>query len=95
MLIAKLNDISIEALRAARGLEYRCPNCKCLMVLKQGRKVIHHFAHKPLFPVSGGVGRLTPIFKQNFFFVMRYAHAAYAPKSNMSLIRCPEIVAPM
>jgi len=50
MLVANLNGYSVDALGAARGLEYRCPSCKHIIVLKQGRQVVHHFAHKP--PIS-------------------------------------------
>ena len=32
---------------ANKGPSYRCPNCGADVILKQGRIVIHHFAHKP------------------------------------------------
>lgn len=35
---------------ATKGPIYHCPGCGQEVVLKQGRRVIHHFAHKP--PVS-------------------------------------------
>lgn len=47
MLIALLNQTRITAAAAERGREYRCPNCSKPLVLKKGRVVIHHFAHKP------------------------------------------------
>lgn len=47
MLVAVLNDQRIDALEAAKGPQYSCPNCRAEVILKQGRIVIHHFAHKP------------------------------------------------
>lgn len=47
MLVAKLNETKIEAFIAQRGPEYRCPSCSGVVVLKKGRMVIDHFAHKP------------------------------------------------
>lgn len=47
MLVASLHSLRIEAEAATRGEDYRCPNCNGELILKQGRKVIHHFAHKP------------------------------------------------
>lgn len=50
MLIALLKGHRIVAARAERGPEYVCPGCGSELILRKGRKVIHHFAHKP--PVS-------------------------------------------
>jgi hypothetical protein len=47
MLIALLNNIRITAADAQRGGAFHCPSCNKLLVLKKGRIVIHHFAHKP------------------------------------------------
>lgn len=47
MLVANLGDTRIDAASAKRGPEYRCPKCSGIVILKQGRKVIEHFAHKP------------------------------------------------
>ena len=47
MLVALLNDQRIDAFEATKGPQYYCPNCKSEVILKQGRIVIHHFAHKP------------------------------------------------
>ena len=47
MLIAELEGNRIDALTAERGPSYFCPKCKGEVVLKKGRKVVHHFAHKP------------------------------------------------
>ncbi|MTH94783.1 competence protein CoiA, partial [Roseibium sp. RKSG952] len=41
------NETRISALAALRGAEYRCPACRGLLILKKGRRVVHHFAHKP------------------------------------------------
>jgi len=46
MLVANLNDKRIEADVAVKGQEFRCPGCNNEVILKQGRIVIHHFAHK-------------------------------------------------
>ena len=47
MLVASHENHRIEAFAASKGLKYFCPNCKSEVILKQGRIVIHHFAHKP------------------------------------------------
>jgi hypothetical protein len=47
MLIALLANQRVEAWGAAKGPIYYCPNCSAEVILKQGRIVIHHFAHKP------------------------------------------------
>ena len=47
MLAAKLIADRINAAIAVRGPEYHCPNCNGIVILKIGRKVIAHFAHKP------------------------------------------------
>lgn len=47
MLVALLADVRIDAAVAQRGPVYLCPKCRSLLILKKGRKVVHHFAHKP------------------------------------------------
>ena len=47
MLVAQLGTERIDAALAERGPEYHCPQCKGIVILKKGRKVIDHFAHKP------------------------------------------------
>lgn len=47
MLIALQDNTRIDAWGASRGLLYRCPNCHDEVILKQGRIVVPHFAHKP------------------------------------------------
>jgi Competence protein CoiA-like family len=47
MLIAELAGVRVEAAEVQRGPVYVCPQCKGVLILKQGRKVIWHFAHKP------------------------------------------------
>ena len=47
MLIALLNNSRVTAAAAQRGGEFHCPSCSKPLVLKKGRVVIHHFAHKP------------------------------------------------
>lgn len=39
--------ISLMAWEAERGVDHRCPACGEAVTLKQGRKVIEHFAHQP------------------------------------------------
>lgn len=47
MLVAELNGCRIDAFSAERGPSYVCPGCRGEVTLKKGRKVVHHFAHKP------------------------------------------------
>lgn len=43
-------DRSVLAETAQRGPQYRCPACGAAVVLKQGRRVLPHFAHRPEQP---------------------------------------------
>lgn len=56
MLIANLENKRIDAVIAQRGPEYRCPKCDGIAILKKGRKVIAHFAHKPPTDCSWAAG---------------------------------------
>jgi competence protein CoiA len=56
MLVARLGDIRIDAADAQRGPAYRCPKCNDIVILRQGRKVIEHFAHKPPTDCSWSTG---------------------------------------
>lgn len=56
MLVALHQEQRVDALGAAKGLQYSCPNCKTEVILKQGRIVIHHFAHKPPTDCSWATG---------------------------------------
>ncbi len=47
MLIAELNGERIDAAVAHRETAFRCPICRELVILRRGRKVVAHFAHKP------------------------------------------------
>jgi ssDNA-binding Zn-finger/Zn-ribbon topoisomerase 1 len=47
MLVARHQDQRIDAFVAEKGPNYVCPNCGSEVVLKKGKIVIHHFAHKP------------------------------------------------
>jgi hypothetical protein len=47
MLVALNQATRIEAWDAEKGPRYRCPNCGSEVVLRKGRIVAHHFAHKP------------------------------------------------
>ena len=47
MLVAMLVRQRIEATEAEKGPEYHCPECRNIVILKKGRILVHHFAHKP------------------------------------------------
>lgn len=47
MLVAHLDGNWIDASDASKGHVYRCPGCAAVVILKKGRIVIDHFAHKP------------------------------------------------
>lgn len=56
MLVAKNCAERVEAATAEKGPVYCCPVCEGEVVLKQGRKVVHHFSHKPSANCEWGVG---------------------------------------
>jgi len=47
ILIAHTDAGRVEAAEAIRGTRHVCPNCLSEVILKRGRIVIAHFAHKP------------------------------------------------
>ncbi len=47
MLVALCEGSRITAAAAERGEAYHCPKCSKPLILKKGRVVVHHFAHKP------------------------------------------------
>ena len=47
MLMALLDDVLVLARDSGKDVTYLCPECRCEVTLKKGRKVVHHFAHKP------------------------------------------------
>jgi hypothetical protein len=47
MLVALIEGNRITAAAAQRGGVFVCPSCNKALVLKKGRVVVHHFAHKP------------------------------------------------
>lgn len=56
MLVALLEQQRIVAAGAKKGPTYYCPGCAQEVILRQGRKVIHHFAHKPPVSCSWAMG---------------------------------------
>ena len=47
MLVALENGRRMEASVAEKGPAYTCPKCAAVVILKKGRVITHHFAHKP------------------------------------------------
>jgi hypothetical protein len=56
MLIGEMQGQRVDAFTAERGAHYFCPNCQAELILKKGRKVVHHFAHKPPTDCSWAAG---------------------------------------
>lgn len=50
VLVAHLGQSRVVAAEVEKGPTYNCPECGQEVILKKGRTVTHHFAHKP--PVS-------------------------------------------
>ena len=59
MLVGLFENRRIDAAEAERGPAYRCPQCRSLLTLKKGRRVIHHFAHRPPTECSWAKGETT------------------------------------
>lgn len=47
MLLAWLDGGRVDAKQARRGAEFECPDCQAPVILRRGRKVVAHFAHRP------------------------------------------------
>ncbi|TCQ02682.1 competence protein CoiA-like protein [Rhizobium sp. PP-F2F-G36] len=47
MLTATHDGLRVDAATSERGPVYLCPKCAREVMLKKGRIVVHHFAHKP------------------------------------------------
>jgi competence protein CoiA len=47
MLVAWHNRQRVEAREAERGETYLCPNCETSLILRRGRIMVPHFAHRP------------------------------------------------
>lgn len=47
MLVAKCDGHRVEAAQAEKGHAFICPSCEHAVILKAGKKVVRHFAHKP------------------------------------------------
>jgi len=43
---ANPDGLLVRAADADRATEYRCPECRSILVLKAGEVVVHHFAHR-------------------------------------------------
>jgi len=56
MLIASLAGQRLDAAEATKGQDYRCPQCDSALILKKGRIIVAHFAHKPPTVCEWGVG---------------------------------------
>ena len=56
MLVALCGGRRVEAATAKRDAMYSCPGCNCEVILKRGRKVCAHFAHKASTDCSGNRG---------------------------------------
>jgi len=68
MLVASLDGNPVEADVAIKGHEYMCPRCKETVILKQGRIVIPHFAHKAKDLCRYAVGETMAHYKAKLFF---------------------------
>ena len=72
MLIANFNGRRIESAVADKGPTYYCPKCRDIVILKKGRIVTHHFAHKPPVHCSWAKGetrghlKAKQLFKEEF-----------------------------
>jgi len=47
VLVAHLENRRVEAVGAQRGADFVCSGCGAPVILRRGRKVVAHFAHRP------------------------------------------------
>lgn len=59
MLVAIAEGLRIEASLAEKGALFTCPKCTAAVILKKGRVVTHHFAHKPPTDCTWAAGETT------------------------------------
>lgn len=80
MLVALMGQTRVIAAAAEKGPDYVCPGCRQPVILRKGRKVIHHFAHRP--PTScnfaSGETHLHLLAKQTFLEFLRNQRGANA-----------------
>jgi len=84
MLVAHIRGQRIEAQFAIRGNDFTCPLCARELILKQGPKVIWHFAHKP--PTDCSAARGETIAHLNAKKLIRDAFAARGLRADLEYI---------
>lgn len=94
MLVAQLDTRRIEAREAARGPDYRCPECGRMVILKKGRIVTHHFAHKPPVDCAWGRGESHAHREAKTLFRDEFARRGYRTEVEHEIASCPTTAAP-
>ena len=74
----------VEAASVERGPKYVCPVCADELVIKKGRIVVHHFAHRPPVTCEAGKGETPRTFPQSECSSMYSARGASTQSP-----RCP------
>lgn len=88
MLVAMLEGDRVIASLAQKGPTYFCPGCKQEVTLKKGRKVIHHFAHKPPVTCSWSVGETQAHLKAKALFHEFFTKQGYVTELEFPMEQC-------
>ncbi len=78
MLVAMRDSQRVHARTATKGPVYSCPGCGQVVTLKQGIKVIHHFAHKPPVSCKWAAGETQGHLRAKDLFLSHFSGLGYA-----------------
>jgi competence protein CoiA len=84
MLIGSLDGRRVDAAEAERGAAYLCPECKSTLILKKGRIVVAHFAHKPPTICAWGLGETSA-----HLLAKRLLHDAFVKRGIRAEVEFP------
>lgn len=90
MLVANLDGQRIEASEAEKGPEYHCPNCEEIVILKKGRIITHHFAHKPPVYCRWGEGETRAHREAKLLFKEEFIRRGLRAEVEYEIVSLPD-----